>query len=64
MGRMKKAVTKSKLVKQTEKFFSQQAEPLFFPDFQPAYPGEPRIVPSYTTYSVCEDPIPGPRKQQ
>lgn len=52
--------TKSPLAKQAERLFSfhDQSSISTFPESYTMYPGEPRIVPSFTTYSVCEDPIP------
>lgn len=61
---MKKARKKTLLVKQFEKLFSYPySDPVGIPEPNPSYPGEPRTVQSFTTYSACEDPIPNPRKQ-
>ncbi len=48
---------KSALVKQAEKFFPEHFAGVLIPEPYPLYPEEPRIVQSYTTYSVCEAPI-------
>jgi hypothetical protein len=57
---------KSALVKQSEKFFlfdEHTSSIPFDPVTSPNY-GTPMVVQTFTTYSVCEEPIPDLRKQQ
>ena len=65
--RMKKVVQpkKSVLAKQVEKLFPVQTAPAVIA-YEPhlSSPSEPSYVQSFTTYSVCEDPIPNPYKRQ
>jgi hypothetical protein len=62
---MKKVAQKSVLVKQVEKLFPMQDSPAIsaYEQYLP-YPTEPRYVQTFTTYSVCEDPIPNPYRRQ
>jgi hypothetical protein len=62
---MKKAPKKSKLVKQAEKIFRYQPGTPPVVAYEPylTYPSEPTVVQTFTTYSVCEDPIPNPYKK-
>jgi len=60
-----KKTKKSKLAKQAEKFFSFHDSDLATPrESVPSYTTAPLIVQTFTTYSVCEDPIPDLRKQK
>lgn len=63
---MKKS-KKSTLAEEAEKLFSFHGADLAVPT-QPIpsspYPSAPIIVQTFTTYSVCEDPIPDLRKQK
>jgi hypothetical protein len=62
-----KAAPKSELVKQAEKLFPAQTEPspsVLAYEQHFAYPSEQVLVQTFTTYSVCEDPIPNPYKRQ
>lgn len=63
---MRKATPKkSALAKQAEKLFSyQNTDVVVIREPYPTYPTEPVIVQTFTTYSVCEDPIPDLRKRQ
>jgi len=62
---MKKAPQKSALVKQVEKLFPVQDSPIPSAyEHYLSYPPEPRYVQTFTTYSVCEDPIPNPYRRQ
>lgn len=62
---MKKATKKSSLAKQAEKLFSfHDSEIAVPPEPIPAPPASPVFVQTFTTYSVCEEPIPNLRKQQ
>ena len=61
----KPAQKKSALAKQAEKLFPAQDSPTIVAyESQLSYPNEPRYVQTFTTYSVCEDPIPNPFKRQ
>jgi hypothetical protein len=52
---------KSALEIQVEKFFpARQAVVFVAPEPYQAYGGGLRVVPSFTTYSACEQPIPNP----
>jgi hypothetical protein len=55
---------KSPLAKQAEKFFSFNNDAVGFPPLGNfvEYSNGPVIVHTFTTYSVCEEPIPDPRK--
>lgn len=61
----KPSTKKSALVREAERVFPPQQQPVphgyesHFP-----YIGEPTVVQTFTTYSVCEDPIPNPYKKQ
>lgn len=55
---------KSNLVKQAEKIFSFHDADLVTLPQTPSYSTAPMILQTFTTYSVCEDPIPDFRKQK
>jgi len=55
---------KSNLAKQAEKLFSFNEADLVTLPQAPSYSTGPVILQTFTTYSVCEDPIPDPRKQK
>lgn len=55
---------KSALAREAEKIFPSQQQPVpaaYEPPFAPV--GPPLIVQTFTTYSVCEDPIPNLHKK-
>jgi hypothetical protein len=58
---MRKA-KKSTLAKEAERLFSFHGTDTPMPSQPATYPVIPMIVQTLTTYSVCEDPIPDPRK--
>lgn len=54
---MPQTLKESPLVKQARRFFSEpEPSTVHVRDWYPAYPGEPQIVQSCTTYSVGEVP--------
>jgi hypothetical protein len=56
---------KSMLAKQAEKLFSLNGTDTHMShEYLPSYPTSPVVVQTFTTYSVCEDPIPDFRKQK
>ncbi len=56
---------KSKLAKRANRLFSfQNSETMPIQEYYSAYPTIPTIVETFTTYSVCEPPIPELRKQR
>jgi hypothetical protein len=60
---MNKEQQKSALELQVEKFFPVRQALLFVaPEPYQAYGGGLRVVPSFTTYSACEQPVPQPVK--
>lgn len=62
-----KKTKKSTLAKEAEKLFSFHETDFALPAQpipQSPYPTAPVIVQTFTTYSVCEDPIPDLRKQK
>jgi hypothetical protein len=60
---MKKA-KKSALAKEAERLFSFRESDAAFPTLPAPYPATPVFLQTFTTYSVCEDPIPDLRKQK
>jgi len=62
----KRTPKKSDLATQADKFFSfHDALPLeFAPLYPPSYYPSPMIIRTFTTYSVCETPIPDLRNQK
>jgi hypothetical protein len=63
--RSKRAARKSALAKQAEKLFSYENSdaPVIADTPYPTYGTEPVIVQTFTTYSVCEEPIPNFHKR-
>lgn len=63
MKSQKPPMRKSALAREAERIFPQQehAPTGYEPQFAPA--SAPVIVQTFTTYSVCEDPIPNPYKR-
>jgi hypothetical protein len=59
-----KKTKKSILAKQAEKLFSFHDADVAVPTQPALYPTAPTVVQTFTTYSVCEDPIPDLRKQK
>ena len=57
-------VKKSALVKQAERFFSFDDANLATQIPSAPNSTSPQIIQTFTTYSVCEDPIPDPRKKK
>ena len=65
MKRVQKEQNKSALAKRAERLFSfQNSEVVVIPESYPTQPTAPTIVQTFTTYSVCEDPIPDLPKQR
>jgi len=61
----KPAMKKSAMAREAERTFPsepQQHEPTAY-DLYPTPASVPVIVQTFTTYSVCEDPIPNPYKK-
>ncbi len=60
-----KKTKKSQLQQKAEKFFSfdKGADVTTLPERYLDYPSEPVVVQTFTTYAVCEDPIPDYRKR-
>jgi hypothetical protein len=59
-----KKTKKSALAKEAEKLFSFREGDTSLPIQPASYPATPVLMQTFTTYSVCEDPIPDLRKQK